>query len=59
MLFLILKGMLLQEMKQVYSEGITNYFDSLYNYMDVSVLTLYLTSFTLKYLSIMKVSTIL
>lgn len=50
--------MLLQEMKQVYSEGITNYFDSLYNYMDVSVLTLYLTSFTLKYLSIMKVSTI-
>ena len=51
--------MLLQEMKQVYSEGITNYFDSLYNYMDVSVLTLYLTSFTLKYLSIMKVSTIL
>nr|XP_022328099.1 short transient receptor potential channel 3-like [Crassostrea virginica]XP_022328100.1 short transient receptor potential channel 3-like [Crassostrea virginica] len=54
LLSLWIVGMLLQEMKQVYSEGITNYFDSLYNYMDVSVLTLYLTSFTLKYLSIMK-----
>jgi hypothetical protein len=30
--------------------------DSLYNYMDVAVLTLYITSFTLKYLSIMKVN---
>ncbi|XP_062570970.1 short transient receptor potential channel 7-like [Saccostrea cucullata] len=47
-------GMLLQEMKQVYSDGISNYFDSLYNYMDVAVLTLYITSFTLRYLSIFK-----
>ncbi|XP_052674210.1 short transient receptor potential channel 7-like [Crassostrea angulata] len=52
-------GMLLQETKQVYSEGIANYFDSLYNYMDVSLLTLYITSFTLKYISIMKTRTAL
>jgi hypothetical protein len=52
----IVTGMLLQEMKQVYSDGFRSYFDSLYNYMDIAVLTLYITSFTLKYLSIMKVN---
>ncbi|XP_052830145.1 short transient receptor potential channel 7 [Octopus bimaculoides] len=49
-------GMLWQEMKQVYAAGIHNYFDSLYNYLDFAVLTLYITSFTLRYLSIIKVS---
>ncbi|XP_029640463.1 short transient receptor potential channel 3 [Octopus sinensis] len=48
-------GMLWQEMKQVYAAGIHNYFDSLYNYLDFAVLTLYITSFTLRYLSIIKV----
>lgn len=49
-------GMLWQELKQVYAEGLYDYFDSLYNYLDVAVLTLYITSFTMRYVSIMKVS---
>ncbi|KAJ8303131.1 hypothetical protein KUTeg_019527 [Tegillarca granosa] len=49
-------GMLWQEMKQVYAEGIYNYFDSLYNYLDYAVLTLYITSFTLRYVTIFKVN---
>ncbi|XP_052717525.1 short transient receptor potential channel 7-like isoform X3 [Crassostrea angulata] len=47
-------GMLWQEIKQVFSEGLYDYFDSLYNYLDVAVLTLYLSSFTLKYVCIWK-----
>nr|XP_034338793.1 short transient receptor potential channel 3-like isoform X1 [Crassostrea gigas] len=49
-------GMLWQEIKQVFSEGLYGYFDSLYNYLDVAVLTLYLSSFTLKYVCIWKVN---
>ncbi|XP_071173975.1 short transient receptor potential channel 7-like [Mytilus edulis] len=49
-------GMLWQELKQVYAEGFYDYFDSLYNYLDVAVLTLYITSFTMRYVSIMKVN---
>ncbi|XP_022343320.2 short transient receptor potential channel 7-like isoform X5 [Crassostrea virginica] len=49
-------GMLWQEIKQVFSEGLYDYFDSLYNYLDVAVLTLYLSSFTLKYVCIWKVN---
>lgn len=45
-------------MKQVYSEGIVNYFDFLYNYMDVFFLMLYIIFFILKYISIMKVNKI-
>ncbi|KAH3777181.1 short transient receptor potential channel 7-like [Dreissena polymorpha] len=48
-------GMLWQELKQVYSEGIYNYFDALYNYLDFTVLTIYITSFTLRFLTLMKV----
>jgi len=47
--------MLWQEVKQVYSDGIYNYFDALYNYLDFAVLTLYITSFTLRFLTIIKV----
>ncbi|OWF36590.1 Short transient receptor potential channel 7 [Mizuhopecten yessoensis] len=56
MLSLWIIGMLWQEVKQVYSAGIYDYFDSLYNYLDVAVLTLYITSFTLRYTTIMKVN---
>ncbi|XP_069113153.1 short transient receptor potential channel 7-like isoform X2 [Argopecten irradians] len=56
MLSLWIIGMLWQEVKQVYSAGIYDYFDSLYNYLDVAVLTLYITSFTLRYITIMKVN---
>lgn len=52
-------GMLWQEIKQVFSEGLYGYFDSLYNYLDVAVLTLYLSSFTLKYVCIWKVKRLL
>ncbi|XP_045191556.2 short transient receptor potential channel 7-like isoform X1 [Mercenaria mercenaria] len=48
-------GMLWQELKQVYSEGIYNYFEALYNYLDFAVLTLYITSFTLRFLTLIKV----
>ena len=51
-------GMLWQEIKQVFSEGLYDYFDSLYNYLDVAVLTLYLSSFTLKYVCIWKVNVV-
>ena len=47
--------MLWQELKQVYSDGIYNYFDALYNYLDFAVLTLYITSFTLRFLTLIKV----
>lgn len=48
-------GMLWQELKQVYSEGIYNYFEALYNYLDFAVLTLYIASFTLRFLTLIKV----
>ncbi|XP_052816254.1 short transient receptor potential channel 7-like isoform X3 [Mya arenaria] len=48
-------GMLWQELKQVYSGGIYNYFDALYNCLDFAVLALYITSFTLRFLTLMKV----
>ncbi|XP_050397743.2 short transient receptor potential channel 7 isoform X2 [Patella vulgata] len=48
-------GMLWQEVKQLYSSGLFNYFDSLYNYLDTAVLTVYIMSFSLRYVSIMKV----
>ena len=48
--------MLWQELKQVYGDGIYNYFDALYNYLDFAVLTLYITSFTLRFLTLIKVS---
>jgi hypothetical protein len=48
-------GMLWQEIKQIYAEGVYDYFDSLYNYLDFTVLTLYITSFTMRYISILKV----
>ena len=48
--------MLWQELKQVYSDGIYNYFDALYNYLDIAVLTLYITSFTLRFLTLIKVT---
>lgn len=47
--------MLWQELKQVYGDGIYNYFDALYNYLDFAVLTLYITSFTLRFLTLIKV----
>jgi hypothetical protein len=47
--------MLWQEIKQIYAEGVYDYFDSLYNYLDFTVLTLYITSFTMRYISILKV----
>ena len=47
--------MLWQELKQVYGEGIYNYFEALYNYLDFTVLTLYITSFTLRFLTLIKV----
>lgn len=47
--------MLWQELKQVYSDGIYNYFDALYNYLDFAVLALYITSFTLRFLTVIKV----
>nr|KAG5713048.1 hypothetical protein BaRGS_021842 [Batillaria attramentaria] len=49
-------GMVWQEMKQLYGDGVLNYFDSLYNYLDTAVLTLYVTSFTLRYVCIFKVN---
>ena len=51
----IIAGMLWQEVKQIYGDGVYDYFDSLYNYLDVAVLTLYITSFTLRNVSIWKV----
>jgi len=47
--------MLWQELKQIYAAGLYDYFDSLYNYLDFAVLTLYITSFTMRYISILKV----
>ena len=47
--------MIWQEVKQLYSDGILNYFDSLYNYLDTFVLTFYVISFTLRYVVIAKV----
>ncbi|KAL5021904.1 hypothetical protein ScPMuIL_001059, partial [Solemya velum] len=55
LLSLWIVGMLWQEMKQLYGDGIYNYFDSLYNYLDFAVLTLYIASFSLRYVSIVKV----
>ncbi|XP_076470578.1 short transient receptor potential channel 7-like isoform X3 [Babylonia areolata] len=49
-------GMIWQEVKQLYGEGIMNYFDSLYNYLDTVVLTFYVISFTLRYVVIAKVN---
>ncbi|XP_067652080.1 short transient receptor potential channel 7-like isoform X1 [Haliotis asinina] len=48
-------GMLWQELKQVYNDGFSEYFDSLYNYLDTAVLTLYVTSFGLRFVSMFKV----
>ncbi|ESO82714.1 hypothetical protein LOTGIDRAFT_108754, partial [Lottia gigantea] len=45
-------GMLWQEMKQMYGSGLFNYFDSLYNYLDTAVLTVYIMSFTLRYFAL-------
>jgi len=47
--------MLWQELKQVYSDGVYNYFAALYNCLDATVLALYITSFTLRFLTLMKV----
>ncbi|KAK3600930.1 hypothetical protein CHS0354_004139 [Potamilus streckersoni] len=55
MLTIWILGMLWQEIKQIYGEGLYNYFDALYNYLDFAVLTLYITSFTLRYVSAFKV----
>lgn len=55
LIFSVWTGMLWQELKQVYNEGLYGYFDSLYNYLDCAVLLLYISSFTLRYLSIIKV----
>ena len=48
--------MLWQEIKQLYGDGMHNYFNSLYNYLDLAVLVLYIASFTLRYFTIFKVS---
>ena len=47
--------MIWQEVKQLYGEGLLDYFDSLYNYLDTFVLTFYVISFTLRYVVIVKV----
>lgn len=44
--------MVWQEVKQLYGDGLLNYFDSLYNYLDTAVLSLYVASFTLRYFTI-------
>ena len=48
-------GMLWQKVKQVYNDGVQGHFDSLYNYFDFAVLTVYITSFTLRFLTLIKV----
>ena len=47
--------MVWQEVKQLYGDGLFDYFDSLYNYLDTFVLTFYVISFTLRYVTIVKV----
>ena len=47
--------MLWQKVKQVYNDGVQGHFDSLYNYFDFAVLTVYITSFTLRFLTLIKV----
>ncbi|XP_076449134.1 short transient receptor potential channel 7-like [Babylonia areolata] len=49
-------GMVWQEIKQLYGDGLINYFDSLYNYLDTFVLTFYVISFSLRYVVIAKVN---
>ena len=54
-MFMNLTGMLWQKVKQVYEDGIQAHFESLYNYFDFAVLTVYITSFTLRFFTLMKV----
>lgn len=44
-----------QEVKQIYSDGAYRYFDSLYNFLDITMLTLYVASYTMRFISMMKV----
>ncbi|KAJ8302754.1 hypothetical protein KUTeg_019150 [Tegillarca granosa] len=47
-------GMALQECNQLFEGGLSGYFKSLYNLMDIALLCLYLTSFTLLYMCMFK-----
>ncbi|KAL3860514.1 hypothetical protein ACJMK2_010633 [Sinanodonta woodiana] len=49
-------GMLWLEVKQLYSEGIYDYFNTLFNYLDLTVLTLYITSCALGSVGYLKVN---
>ncbi|KAL3860515.1 hypothetical protein ACJMK2_010634 [Sinanodonta woodiana] len=54
LLTLWILGMLWLEVKQLYSEGIYEYFNTLFNYLDLTVLTLYITSFAVRYVGYLK-----
>ncbi len=49
--FLLFKGMVWQECKQLYNEGRKGYMDSAFNWIDFSFLTCYMASFALRYIS--------
>ena len=52
----VLLGLLWQEVKQVYGDGYSQHFSSLYNVIDFLMLMLYTASFTLRYMVFIKVS---
>ncbi len=49
-------GLLWQECKQLYNEGVEGYMSSLFNFIDFTSLQLYIASFTLRYMSFYKVN---
>ena len=56
LMYFFFKGMACQECNQLICSGITDYVKSWYNLMDVTLLILYCSSFTLRYFCMYKVS---